>query len=338
MSDVAELTGTQKAAAVLMQLSQPAAAAVMTHLSEAEAEAVAVEIVAMRRVSPDVADDVIGEFHEMVVSGRRAALGGPEMAAGLLEASFGAERAAGLMDRLASNLAGKPFEFLEDAEPAQVVSLLEGELPQTIGLVLAHLGPDRASAALAGLPAEQRVDVAQAIATMGAAAPEAVGIVADTLRQRALAVVSPREKTAVIGGVQPLVEIINRADIATERALLAELESRDPDLAEEVRSRMLTFSDLVHLDDRDVQLVLRGTEARALAMAMKGADAQVIDAIKHNISERNREVLESEVESLGPVRVSEVEQARADVVRTIRELEAEGSITIRRGEEDAIVY
>ncbi len=334
----ATLTGTQKAAALLMQFSQTAAAAVMSHLSDAEAESIAAEIVKMRRVQPEIADAVVDEFHGMAVRGRHAALGGRDFAAGLLAASFGSEKAAGVMDRLASTMAGKPFEFLDEAEPGQLLSLLEDELPATIALVLAHLRPDRASAGLAGLPGELRVEVAQAIATMGAATPEAVGIVAETLKQRALAVVAPREQTAVIGGVQPLVDIINRSDVATERALLEDLAVRDPELAEEVRSRMLTFADLVKLDNQDVQLVLRGIDANALALAMKGAHAAVLDAIRANISERNRELLEFELEALGPVRTSEVEQARADIVRVIRELEAVGEITIRRGDEDDIVY
>ncbi len=335
---VAPMTGTQKAAAILMQFSQTAAAAVMSQLSDTEAEAIASEIVKMRRVKPDVADAVINEFHSMAISGRHVAQGGRELAAGLLAASFGSEKAAGVMDRLASTMAGKSFEFLDDAEPGQLLSLLEDELPATIALVLAHLRPDRASAVLAGLPAELRTDVAQSIATMGAATPEAVGIVAATLKQRAMAVVAPREQTAVIGGVQPLVDIINRSDVATERALMEDLELRDPQLAEEVRSRMLTFADLVKLDNQDVQLVLRGINANALALAMKGAPAPVVEAIRANISERNRELLEFELEALGPVRSSEVEQARADIVRIIRELEAGEQITIRRGDEDDIVY
>lgn len=334
----ATLTGTQKAAALLMQFSKTAAAAVMSHLSDAEAESIAAEIVTMRRVQPEVADAVVDEFHGLAVRGRSAAMGGRDFAAGLLAASFGNERAAGVMNRLASSMAGKTFEFLDEAEPGQLLSLLEDELPATIALVLAHLRPDRASAALAGLPGELRADVAQAIATMGAATPEALGIVAEMLKQRALAVVGPREQAAVIGGVQPLVDIINRSDAATERALLEELALRDPELAEEVRSRMLTFADLVKLENQDVQLVLRGIEVTTLALAMKGAHAAVLDAIRSNISERNRELLEYEVEALGPVRTSEVEQARADIVRIIRELEAVGDITIHRGDEDDIVY
>lgn len=338
MSEAPELNGIQKAAALLMQLSQSSAAAIFAHLSEAEAEAVASEIVKMRRVHADVADAVVNEFHELVVSGRHAALGGRDYAAGLLVASFGAERAERVMNRLSTQIAGEPFEFLDDAEPGQLVSLLDGEMPATIALVLAHMRPDRASAALAGLPGEVRTDVAQAIATMGSATPEFVGILAKTLKQRALTVVGPRDKMAVIGGIQPLVDILNRSDAVTERALLDELTERDPVLAEEVRSRMLTFMDLVKLDSQDVQKVLRGKEASTLALAMKGAPATVQDAIRKNISERNGVLLGAEIEALGPVRASDVEQARADIGRIIRELEEAGEIAVHRGDSDEDDY
>jgi flagellar motor switch protein FliG len=172
---------------------------------------------------------------------------------------------------------------------------------------------------------------------MGSPSPDAVRVVADTLKQRASAVVSSRASSDAVGGVQPLVDIINRSDAATEKALLEALEQRDPQLAEEVRSRMLTFDDIVRLEARDVQQVLRGVDAAVLAVAMKGATQAVTDIITTNLSERNREILEDEVRILGPVRISQVEDARAEIVRAIRDLEATGAITVQRGDEDAYV-
>jgi flagellar motor switch protein FliG len=189
---------------------------------------------------------------------------------------------------------------------------------------------------LAGLEGTLRTDVAKCIGTMGIATPEAVRIVADTLKIRAGAVVTSKDDAAV-GGVQPLVEIINRSDIAAERAVLDGLDDLDPQLAEEVRSRMLTFSDLVKFDRKDVQLVLRGIDASVLAIAMKGTSDDVLATIRANISDRNREILEEEIAALGPVRLSQVEEARAEIVRAIRDLEAEGSITVQRGDEDEYV-
>lgn len=331
------LTGIQKVAVILMQMNQDKAALVMQQFSENEAHEIASEIVRLRRVDATVAESVVTEFHELTLSGKRHAHGGKGFAAGLLEASFGAEVAAGVMNRLASTMAGKSFEFLDAAEPGQIIAMVDGELPQTIALVLAHLRPSAASAVMAGLSDAARTDVAQCIATMGSPTPEAVAAVADTLKARAGAVVAPDHVDSV-GGIQPLVEIINRSDVSTEKAVLDGLQERDPELAEEVRSRMLTFSDIVKLERRDVQRILRGVNVSVLALAMKGASGPVLEMIHANVSERNREILESEVNSLGPVRASQVEEARAEIVRSIRELEAEGTITVRRGDEDAFVY
>ncbi|WP_323102078.1 flagellar motor switch protein FliG [Intrasporangium sp. YIM S08009] len=339
LTTASHLTGTQKVAIVLMQMSPESASAVMGHFSDSEAEDIAAEIVRLSRVDPSVSEDVIAEFHELAVSGRRTTLGGRDFAVGLLESSFGANRAAGVMDRLASTMAGKSYDFLESVDPSQLLSLLDGELPETIALVLAHLRPEQASHVIAGLGAARAADVAHAVATMGTPTPEAVRVVADNLRSRTGAAIAagPRQQRA-LGGIQPLVDIINRSDAATERAVLDALSERDPVLAEEVRSKMLTFADLVKLERKDVQLVLRGLDAAVLARAMKGAPQPVVDTITGNISDRIREILESELAALGPVRASEVEEARADIVRSIRDLEEAGTITLRRAEEDDLVY
>jgi flagellar motor switch protein FliG len=334
---IASLSGTQKVAVVLMNMDQQRAAQVMKQFSEIEAEEIAAEIVRLRRVDATLAESALKEFHGMTVAGSRSARGGRDFAVGLLEASFGAERAAGVMNRVASSMAGKAFEFLDTAEPGQIQTLLDGEMPQTIALVLAHLRPEHASAVIGGLDEYLRTDVAQSIAIMGTATPEAIRVVADTLKVRAGAVVSSRETIEVVGGVQPLVEIINRASASTERALLEGLEARDPELAEEVRSRMLTFADIVKLESRDVQQVLRGIDASVLAVAMKGSTESVAEVIRTNMSERNRDILDDEIRSTPPVRLSQVEEARAQVVRAIRDLEAQGSITVLRGDEDDYV-
>ncbi|WP_158867188.1 flagellar motor switch protein FliG [Leifsonia sp. AG29] len=333
----APLTGAQKVAVVLMNMDQQRAAQVMKQFSDAEADEITAEILRLRRVDAATAERAMSEFHDLATRGALSARGGRDVAVGLLEASFGAERATGVLNRVASSLAGKQFEFLDAVEPGQIQMLLAGELPQTCALVLAHLRSDHASRVLTGLDEQARTEVAHAIATMGSPSPDAVRVVADTLKQRASAVVASRAASDRVGGIQPLVDIINRADAATEKALLEALERRDADLAEEVRSRMLTFDDIVRLEARDVQQVLRGVDAAVLAVAMKGASATVAEVITTNLSERNREILEDEVRMLGPVRLSQVEDARAEIVRSIRDLEASGAITVQRGDEDAYV-
>ncbi|WP_022883841.1 flagellar motor switch protein FliG [Glaciibacter superstes] len=339
MTDALDLlTGPQKAAVVLMNMDQERAVLVMKQFTEAEAEEIVSEIVRMRRVDAAVAERALDEYHQLTLTGTINSRGGRDVAVGLLEASFGADRAAGVMNRVASSMAGKAFEFLDSAEPGQVVTLLDGELPQTIALVLAHLRPEHASLVISGLDDTMRTDVAQGIATMGSATPEAVRTVTEILKGRAGAVVSSRESLEVVGGVEPLVEIINRANVATERALLEGLELRDPELAAEIRSRMLTFADIVKLDHRDVQQVLRGIDTFVLATAMKGSSESVIEVIRTNLSERNRTILDEEIVNIGPVRMSHVEEARADIVRAIRDLEAQGTITVQRTDEDEYVY
>jgi flagellar motor switch protein FliG len=331
------LSGTQKAALILVQLGKEQAARVMAQLDESEIEEITTEIARLERVDARLADQVIEEFYEASVGGGGfSARGGLTLAQQLLEASVGSDRAAGLLERLASTLQGQPFEFLQYADARQVVGLLTGEHPQTIALVMAHLRAEHASAIMTGLAPAVQADVAHRIALMERASPDVVAVVAENLQRKASAVLTPTE-TSAIGGVQPLVEIINRADPTTEKAILEGLEQLDHALAEEVRSRMFVFSDITLLEDRAVQLVLRGVEMSSLATALKGASDEVKDKILTNLSERARENLVEEIDLLGPTRLSVVEEARASVVQTIRKLEESGQIVIRREGEDEYV-
>jgi flagellar motor switch protein FliG len=331
------LTGTQKVAVVLMNLEQAHAARVLSQFSDAEAEDIVSEIIRMRRVDPDAAEQALAEFHTATTSGRLGARGGRDFATGLLETTFGSERAAGVMQRVTSSMAGESFEFLNDIEPHQIISLLDGEMVQTTALVVAHLRPAHASSVLAGLPPALRTDVAVHIAGMTSATPESIALIAASLKARSAAVVSPRNTMQVVGGVQPLVDIINRSNAATERAILEGLDARDPRLAEEVRSRLLTFADIVRLEQRDIQLVLRGIDVQVLAVALKGASEPVQERILSNLSERNRTLVREEADLLGAVRASQVEDARAEIVGAIRALEEAGSITVLRGDEEMIL-
>lgn len=334
---VRRLTGTQKVAIMLMQLDQDHAAEVMRQFTDFEADEIAAELVRLRRVDAGLVEDTIDEIHDLAASGNPSARGGRDMAAGLLAASFGSEKANSVMSRLSSSMAGMTFEFLEGTDPAHIASLLDGELPQTIALVLAHLRPEVASVVLAGFEGQLRTDSARALATMGTPVPDAVRVVAEELKKRTGSVITTHEPHETVGGIQPLIDILNRSDLGVEKDLLESLDEHDPELAEEVRSRMLSFVDLVKFDPRDVQRVLRGVDATTLAFALKGAAAEVEETIRANISERTRDILDAEISSMGRVRVSQVEEARANVVQGIRALEASGEITIKRGDEDDYV-
>ena len=334
----AVLTGSQKAALLLLQLGRDRAARVLQQLDEFEIEELTAEIVRLEHVDQQLADEVVDEFWSAITLGGGVGGigGGSALAEKLLVASLGQDRATEMMGRLEAVLAGQPFDFLQQVDARQVVSLLSGEHPQTVALVLAHLRPEHASLVLAGLPPEDQAEIAHRIALMERASPDLVQVVAESLQRKASAVLAPRE-LANIGGVQPLVEIINRADPATEKAILEGLAERDEELAEEIRSRMFVFADVVLLEDRAMQLVLRQVETATLALALKGSPDAVRDVVMRNVSERARENLVEEIELLGPVRLSQVEDARASIVQVIRRLEESGQITIRRDGEDEYI-
>ncbi|WP_448070891.1 flagellar motor switch protein FliG [Georgenia yuyongxinii] len=334
---VGQLTATQKAAVVLLQIGHERAAKVLAELSEQEVEEITAEIVRIENVPQGTADAVMKEFHRQLSTGAPTiGHGGLSYAQRLLEASFGPEKAAGVLNRLSTMMAGQPFDFLQQADARQVQSLISGEHPQTMALVLAHLRPDRASAIMAGLEPELRTDVAHRIALMERASPEVVKIVAENIERKATAVLTPGDMTAV-GGVAPLVEILNRSDPGTEKQILDALGERDSDLAEQVRGMMFTFEDIILLDDRAVQLVLRQVDIATLAVALKGAPTTVGDKTRRNLSERARDNLREEMDLSGPVRLSEVQEARGNIITVIRGLEESGQIVIRRDGEDDYV-
>jgi flagellar motor switch protein FliG len=254
----------------------------------------------------------------------------------LLEASLGRERAAEIVGRLNTAFMDVPFGFLSQADPRQVLSFLQDEHPQTIALVLAHIPAIQASLILSGLAADLQADVAHRIAMMDSTSPDIIRQVEATLERKLSSVLQPMDLSSV-GGLEPLVDIINRADRATERMILEGLAKRNPELAEEIRSKMFMFEDIVSLDDRSIQLVLRQVETNDLATALKGVREEVRQKVMKNLSERAAENLADEIEMLGPVRLRQVEESQAKIVQAIRTLEESGQIVISRGEDDEFV-
>jgi flagellar motor switch protein FliG len=334
--EVAPMSGAQKAAVLLMQVGQDNAAKVLAHLRPAEIEELTAEILRLRSVSPEIAGVVLEEFHGMIASPLRGGLGGLDFAQSLLEGALGAEGAAEVLGRVAEAAVVQPFQFLHQADPQQILTFLTGEHPQTIALVVAHLRPDQASMILGGLTADMQADIALRIATMEATSSEYVRLVEDVVQRRTSTVLQAKTNTAV-GGVQPLVDIINRADRGTERSILEGLATKNSALAEEIRALMFVFEDITTLDDRAIQLVLRGVETADLATALKGVTETVRDKILKNVSERARENLIDEIELMGPVRMSAVEESQQKVVAIIRQLEESGQIVLTRGGDDDFV-
>jgi flagellar motor switch protein FliG len=333
---IAMLTGTQKAALVLIQLGNAAASRILHQLNDEEIEQITTEIARLQHVDDETVASVLDEFKASSSRSPGFNQGGLTFARKLLEETIGRDKAAAVLERLAGQIQVQPFEFLMHADARQVVSLLAGEHPQTIALVLAHLRPEHASAIMTGFTPDIQTTVARRIALMEKASPDVVAVVAEQLKRKATAVLTTTEMS-VVGGVQPLVEIINRADAATEKLILEGLAVTDPELADTIRSMMFVFADITLLEDRAIQLVLRGVETSTLATALKGADDAVKEKILRNMSERARENLEEEIDLLGRVRMSLVEESRSHVVQVIRKLEESGEIMIsREGEDDYV--
>ena len=321
---VANAYGTRKAAILLIQLGQERAASVLRFMSDNEVELLTSEISKLNAITTPESDQVLGEFHELMVARGHIAQGGFGFAQSLLKQSMGEERATEILERLHA------------ADPAQLRSFIAEEHDQVIALVLAHMTPDKASLLLSGLPAVQQARVAHRIAVMDRTSPEIIRSVEAVLERKLSSMLQPAEISRV-GGVDPLVNIINRSDRPTERQIVEGLEGLDPVLADEVKSRMFMFEDIVTLDDRSVQQVLRQVETGELALALKGVSAAVKEKITSNLSERAATNLLEEVELLGAVRLAQVEEAQQGVIRTIRQLEEQGQITVRRGNDDEFV-
>lgn len=333
MTDIMAMSGLRKAAVLLVQMPKEDSARLMSQLREAEVEELSAEIARLGTVESNVADEVLDEFHAVVTTHKYVGQGGLDYARDLLEASLGPERAQAIMDRLKVSMTDMPFGFLGAADPRQVLSFVQHEHPQTVALVLAHMPATLASQILSGLAPDLRSDVAHRIAVMDRTSPEIINQVEAALERKLSTVLQPGELSSV-GGLQPLVDIINRADRGTERLILEGLEARNPELAEEVRRRMFMFEDVTHLEDRAIQLVLRQVEMSDLATALKGVSDEVRDKIVRNLSERARENLMEEIDLLGPVRLRMVEEAQAKIVQAIRQLEESGQIEIQRGGDD----
>jgi flagellar motor switch protein FliG len=334
-SPLNQLNGAQKAAIVLLKLGRDRSVNVLKMLGDREVTRVTEEIVQAQSVTREDADASLLEFATMLKANDQLATGGVQRAREMLEASLGPERAAEILDNLRVSMAQEPFAFLRKTDPRQVLNFLSGEHPQTVALVLAHMPPEQSSLVLAGLEPEMQRDVSIRIAKLEPTSPDVIDQMEAVLERR-FGSSGARTKTEPADGIQTLIDILNRSDRATERSIFEGLEERAADLAEHVRSRMFVFEDIVSLDDKAVQLILRQVDTKELATALKGVRPEVKDKIGSNMSERASQNLDEEIKMLGPVRTKTVEEAQGAIVRAIRTLEESGQIVITRGGEEFV--
>ncbi len=327
--------GPRKAAILCVALGPVISAELLKKLRPREVDELTLEITTLGPVTPEEREEVLREFQQTHVAHSYAAEGGLGYARELLERALGNEQAMKIIGRLSAFVHVAPFEFLRRTDPAQIITFLGNEHPQTIALVLAYLPHEVGAAVLAGLPPELQGEVSLRIATMESTAPEVVKEVEQVMERKLAAVINQQLSRA--GGVESLVEIINHADRSTERHILEALDQRDPELAEEVRKRMFVFEDVVGVEDRYLQLVLREVEVSELAYALKGTGPEVKEKIVANLSARAGELLDEEIGYLGPVPRHQVEEAQSKVVDVVRRLEVEGRVTIGRGKDEELI-
>lgn len=329
------LPGARKAAILLMSLGAQDAADLMRHLRHSEIEQITVEIANIKRVDREIQQDVLNEFYQISRAEVEITEGGIELARDMLERAFDPGRANEILRRLTTFLQRRPFDVLRKADANQIIALILNEHPQTMAVMLAYMDPMQASQVLSALPAEIQSDVARRIALMGRAAPEVIKEI-EALLETKLSNMAAEEVSGA-GGINAIVPILNNADRTSERQILERLDEFDPELADEIRNRMFVFENIVQIEDKSVQKVLRRVDNKTLAMALKGTAAEVATKVMRNLSQKAAELLKDDIEVLGPVRIRDVEQAQREIVNIIRQLEDQGELVISRGERDDFV-
>ncbi len=330
-----KLTATAKVAILFITLGPEYSAKLFRHMDDTEIENITLEIANNKQISADQKSAVLSEFYQMMMVRDYISTGGLEYAHDLLEKALGTERAKIIMSRLTTKLQVKPFDFLKKTDPSQLLNFIQNEHPQTIALVMAYLEPDQAAIVMSGLTPDIQADVAKRIATMDRTSPDVIREIERVL-ERKLSALSTQDFTTA-GGVQAIVEVLNRVDRNTEKTIIETLEVDNPELAEDIKRLMFVFEDIVMIDDRSLQLVLREVDTKDLSLAMKATGQDVQDKIFKNMSKRAAEMLREEIEYMGPVKIRDVEEAQQKVVNIIRVLEEKGEIVVSRGQGDEMI-
>lgn len=330
-----EYTGVQKAAILLIALGPEKSANIFKHLKEDEIEELTLEIANTRSVSPQMKEAVLEEFYQVCLAQQYIAEGGIGYAKELLDKALGEEQAQIVITKLTASLQVRPFEFVRKTDPSQVLNFIQEEHPQTIAMILSYLSAGQAAMILGSLPPEKQADVARRIALMDRTSPDVIKEVESVL-ERKLASLANQDYT-IVGGVDAIVNILNTVDRGTEKHIMESLEIEEPELADEIRKKMFVFEDILLLDDRAIQRVLREVDNNDLEIALKGSNEEVKSVVLKNLSKRLAAMIEEDIEFMGPVRMKDVEEAQQKIVAIIRKLEDSAEIVISRGGGDEVI-
>src|SRR6185312_6143090 len=337
MAATADLNGVRKAAVLLLSLSQDEAAEILKRLPGEAVEEVSREIASMGEISLPTRANVFGEFYNLALANSYLTEGGLEYAKALLRKSLKDDEATRIIKQVTQQVQTTPFSFLQKAESENLLTFIQDEHPQTIALILAHLPSQKASEILVGLPGQKQIEVVKRIANMEQTSPDVIKEVERGLEHRLSDIVSQTFEKA--GGVDTVAEILNLADRSTEKGIMEGLEAEDPDLVEQIRRLMFVFEDILLVNDKGIQAVLKEVENEELSLALKTASQELKDKILKNMSERAAQLIQEDMQYMGPVRVSDVESAQQKIVDVVRRLKDAGEIIIagRGGEKEMIV-
>ncbi|NLK03436.1 MAG: flagellar motor switch protein FliG [Clostridiales bacterium] len=330
-----DISGVQKAAILLISLGPERSASIFKHLKEEEIEALTLEIANTRSISPSTKDHVLDEFYEICLAQQYIAEGGISYAKELLEKALGVDKAKDVIGKLTASLQVRPFEFVRKTDASQLLNFIQDEHPQTIALILSYLSSSQASTIISSLGPDKQADVARRIAMMDRTSPDVIKEVEKILERKLASLVN--QDYTIVGGVDSIVEILNTVDRGTEKHIMETLEIEEPELADEIRRKMFVFEDILTLDDKSIQRVLREVDNNELAVALKGAVEEVQNVIFNNLSKRLAAMIREDMEYMGPVRLKDVEEAQQKIVNVIRKLEDSAEIIISRGGGDEII-
>ncbi|MEC6747115.1 flagellar motor switch protein FliG [Marinilactibacillus sp. XAAS-LB27] len=331
-----KLDGIKKAAIFMIALGPETSAQIMKQLPDAYIQKVSYEIANIDHVSREDRETIVDEFLEMSQAREYILDGGIDYAKTLLNKALGTQRAKEVIDMLNQiQLRERPFNIARKADPQQLTNLLLGEQSQTVALILCYMQPDKAAQILVQFPQEKQTEIAERIGTISNTSPAIIEKIEKVIESKFSSYVE--NETENVGGVNTLVDILNQVGRTTEKTIVAELEERQPSLAEEVKASLFTFEDIVSLQKSDVQKVLREVNQDDLILALKGVSDELRDFIFDNLSARAVDTLKEDMQFLGPARLSAVEEAQQKIVTVIRRLDEQGEVYIMRGEQDAIV-
>lgn len=329
------ITGTQKAAILLIALGTEAASKVIKSLRDDEVEKVTIEIARLRNVSSEVVESVLLEYRDMGMAQDYLAQGGVTFARDALQAALGPRRAEEIMMKVEAAMEVSAFHLLQTVETSQLTNFLQNEHPQTAALILAHLNPRKAAEIISSLPADHQHEIIYRLATMGKTSPELLRDIEDVIRQQLGSVIGT--ELSMTGGIDTVATILNNTSRQAERSIMEAIRTRDPELAAQIKNLMFVFDDLVHISDRDMQRILIEVDQKDLALALKAASTELKDKLLRNVSERAAEMIREELELMGPARVSDIDEAQRRIIETAQALEEQEEIVLSHSSNELVM-